>query len=163
MKDLKTKKIRPFALAGCIALPLAIGGLSALITSDAMSRYGSLTKPFLSPPGWLFPVVWTGLYAMMGIASYLVITSEGRIREKERSLIIYAGQLLLNFCWSILFFKYSMYFPAFLWLVVMWLMIILCTTEFFRINKTAGILMIPYILWTTFAAYLNLAVYLLNR
>lgn len=163
MKDETTKRIRPFGLICSIAFPLALGGLSAILTSGSMRHYASMNKPALSPPGWLFPVVWTVLYIMMGIASYLVSTEEEDSTVKQRALIVYAAQLLLNFSWSILFFRFSLYLPAFVWLIVMWLMIILCAFDFYRINRTAGVLMMPYILWTTFAAYLNLAAFLLNR
>lgn len=159
-----TKQIRIIPLIICLIIPLAVGGISSLLTSDAMVQYRTMRQPPLSPPGWLFPVVWTILYAVMGISCYLVLTDDtasGLI--KNRALILYAAQLLLNFVWPILFFRFSLPFPAFLWILVLWLMILVCAFDFYRIRKLAGLLMLPYALWTTFAAYLNLGSYLVNR
>lgn len=146
-------------LITCIAIPLAVGGLSALLTRDSMDAFATINKPVLSPPGWLFPVVWTILYILMGIASYLVLTSE---KSNSAALAVYSIQLLVNFCWSILFFNLERYLLAFLWLVLLWLLIVKMTRLFYRISKPAGYLMIPYLLWVTFAGYLNFAIYLLN-
>lgn len=143
----------------CIAIPLAVGGLSAFLTQDSMEAFGALNKPPLSPPGWLFPVVWTILYVLMGIASYLVLTSQ---KPNRTALTAYAVQLAFNFTWSIIFFNLELYLFAFIWLVLLWLLILLTTVLFYNISKPAGYLMIPYLLWVTFAGYLNLAIYLLN-
>lgn len=145
----------------CVAIPLAVGGLSALITMGSMDDFSALEQPPLSPPGWLFPVVWTILYTLMGIASYLVYTS-GKPGRAKTALTVYGVQLVFNFLWSIVFFNLGWYLFAFFWIIGLWLLIILTTVLFYRINKTAGYLMIPYILWVTFAAYLNFGIYLLN-
>lgn len=141
-----------------LALPLIVGGLSALFTMGAMKNFQFLSKPPLSPPAILFPIVWTILYLLMGIASYLAS------REKNSSLAMffYIIQLFFNFLWSIIFFNFENYLFAFIWLVILWLLILITTVLFWRLNKTAGILMIPYLLWVTFAGYLNLAIYILN-
>lgn len=144
-----------------MAIPLLVGGLSALLTMSAMEDFAALNQPPLSPPGWLFPVVWTILYALMGVASYLVLTS-GRPGRAKTALVVYGIQLFFNFLWSIVFFNFGAYLFAFFWLIALWLLIIFTTLLFYRINKAAGYLMIPYILWVTFAAYLNLGIYLLN-
>jgi tryptophan-rich sensory protein len=154
-------KIQWKKLIICIAIPLLVGGLAALITMGSMENFALLNKPPLSPPGWLFPVVWTILYTLMGIASYLVYTSGQPYRSKT-SLTVYGVQLFFNFFWSIIFFNLEMYLFAFIWLVVLWLLILVTTVLFYRIEKSAGYLMIPYLIWVTFAGYLNLGIYILN-
>ncbi|MBP3352017.1 MAG: tryptophan-rich sensory protein [Lachnospiraceae bacterium] len=149
-------------LAICIALPLLVGGVSALLTRESMMLFESVQKPPLSPPGWLFPVVWTILYTLMGIASYLVLTSEAPKEEVGRAINVYLYQLLVNFLWSTWFFNLQWYFFAFFWLVLLWGMILITLVRFYRISKPAGYLMVPYLLWVTFAGYLNLGIALLN-
>lgn len=143
----------------CIAVPLAVGGLSALLTRNSVQTFDSINKPRLAPPGWLFPVAWTILYILMGIASYLVITAR---KPNGSALLTYGLQLIFNFFWSIIFFNLSLYLFAFIWLVILWLLILKTTIKFCQISKPAGYLMIPYFLWVTFAGYLNFSIYLLN-
>ena len=143
----------------CIVLPLAVGGLSAFLTRNSMQTFDSINKPSLAPPGWLFPVAWTILYILMGIASYLVITSR---KPNGSALITYGLQLIFNFFWSIIFFNLNLYLFAFIWLVMLWILILKTTIQFYQISEPAGYLMIPYLLWVTFAGYLNLSIYLLN-
>lgn len=147
-------------LITCIAIPLAAGSLSALLTRNNMESFESINKPVLAPPGWLFPVVWTILYLLMGIASYLVLTSE---EPNNAALTVYVIQLAFNFFWSIIFFNLEQYLLAFIWLVLLWLLILKTADLFRQISKPAGYLMLPYLLWVTFAGYLNFAIYLLNR
>ena len=146
-----------------IIIPLLVGGISAFLTRDSMSTFERVAKPPLSPPGWLFPVVWTILYILMGIASYLVNTSKGPKTLSDSALAIYALQLVFNFFWSIIFFNMEAYLFAFIWLIALWLLILWTTVSFYKINKTAGLLMIPYLIWVAFAGYLNLGIYLLNQ
>lgn len=155
-----TKKTKQFLI--CIAVPLLVGGLSALITRKGMDIFETINKPPLSPPGWLFPVVWTVLFILMGIASYLVLVSGKPQGEINRALTVYGIQLIFNFFWSIFFFNFSLYLFSFIWLVLLWLLILAATVLFYRISKPAGYLMIPYLLWVTFAGYLNFQIYLLN-
>ena len=115
-------KIQWKKLILCLAVPLAVGGLSALITGNSMQMFETLRKPPLSPPGWLFPVVWTILYILMGIASYLVLTSAKPNRSRS-ALLVYGVQLFFNFFWPILFFSLKLYLSAFFWLVLLWLLI----------------------------------------
>ena len=145
----------------CIAIPLAVGGLSAWLTRGSMDTFAALNKPPLSPPGWLFPVVWTILYILMGIASYLVLTSAKPNRSRS-ALLVYGVQLFFNFFWPILFFSLKLYLSAFFWLVLLWLLILVTTVLFYKIAKPAGLLLVPYLLWVAFAGYLNLGIYLLN-
>ena len=119
-------------------------------------------QPPLSPPGWLFPVVWTVLYVLMGIASYLVSVSDAPHEEKARALWTYGIQLAFNFLWPIAFFNLKWYLFAFLWLVILWILILITALRFGRIRKPAGYLLVPYLLWVAFAGYLNLGIYLLN-
>lgn len=154
-------KIQWKKLIICILIPLAVGGLSAWLTRNSMESFDNLAKPPLSPPGWLFPVVWSILFVLMGIASYLVLVSDKPARAKT-ALTVYGIQLAFNFFWSIIFFNFEMYLFAFVWLMILWLLIILTTVLFWRIDKRAGYLMLPYLVWVTFAAYLNFGIYLLN-
>lgn len=154
--------MRVFALIVSILIPLLVGGFSAFLTSQDMNIYESAKQPLLAPPGWLFPIVWTILYVMMGIASYLVYASDADYGRKRTALTFYAVQLIMNFFWSTLFFTYRMYMIALVWLLIMWVLIIICAIRFYRIRRAAGILMGVLILWTTFAAYLNLAWYVIS-
>ena len=156
------KKIRWKELIISLAIPLAVGGLSTLITKDAMESFQALRQPLLSPPAWLFPVVWTLLYLLMGLASYQVYTSGASEPRRRKALTVYGIQLAANFLWSLLFFSLGMYLTAFIWILVLWLLIFVCSILFYYIRNSAGKLMIPYVIWVTFAAYLNLGIYLLN-
>lgn len=144
-----------------IAIPLAAGFLSALITGGGMKAYESLNKPPLSPPGWIFPIVWTILYILMGVSSAMIWLSEDEGRKD--ALRIYALQLFLNFSWTILFFGLHWYFAAFVWLVVLEALLVVMVAMFFSIRKSAGLLQIPYAVWVAFAAYLNFGTWLLNQ
>lgn len=156
------KKISVGVLIISLFIPLAIGGISAVLSNQGMTMYGSMSKPPLSPPAWVFSIAWTLLYIMMGISSYFIIISDTNIRSKSMALIIYGVQLAMNFMWSIIFFNLGMYLFAFLWLLAMWCIVIVCAFRFYSINKFSAYLLIPYILWLTFAAYLNLGAYVLS-
>lgn len=143
-----------------ITIPLTTGIISALISKKGFEQYSSIAKPALSPPAWLFPVVWSLLYILMGISSYLI--SEIKSNESRQALIVYAFQLFVNFMWPIFFFVLKAYLFSFVWLILLWSFTVAMTILFHRINKTAGLLQLPYILWLTFAAYLNLMVYIMN-
>ncbi len=155
-------KIQWKKLIICILIPLLVGIVSGLISGGGMAAFEEINKPPLSPPGWLFPVVWTVLYILMGIASYLVLTSGAKKRDIENAITVYGLQLFFNFFWSIIFFNFELYTFAFVWLLALWVLIIITTVRFGRVSKPAAYLMIPYILWVTFAAYLNLGIAILN-
>ena len=146
----------------CLAIPLAVGGLSSLISGGGMGDYSQLYQPPLSPPGWVFPIVWTILYLLMGYASYLVLTSGKDSGEIKKALILYGAQLALNFLWPIVFFGLEWRLVAFFVLIALWVLIYLTIRAFSKIDEQAGDLLLPYILWVTFAAYLNLGTYFLN-
>lgn len=149
------------ALLICLAIPLAVGGLSALV-SGGMSDYSGMAQPPLSPPGWVFPVVWSILYLLMGYASYRIYTSDAPREDIRKALILYAAQLFVNFLWSPIFFGLQWYLVAFFVLIVMWILIYLTLRAFSKIDERAADLLLPYILWVTFAGYLNLGVFFLN-
>lgn len=157
------RKINIGALIVALIIPLLVGGISAVLSGKGMAAYGSMSKPPLSPPAWLFPIAWTILYLMMGLASYFIFVSEDSSGSKMSALIIYCVQLVMNFMWSLIFFNWEHYMFAFIWLIVMWGLVILCAILFREISRLASYLMIPYILWLTFAAYLNMGAYLLNQ
>ena len=117
-----------------LAVPLAVGGLSAWLSGGAMERFDSLQKPALAPPSWLFPVVWTILFLMMGV----------------------------NFAWTLIFFNAGAYLFAFIWLIVLWLLIIVTIYLFSNISFVSALLLVPYALWVAFAGYLNFMIYRLN-
>lgn len=149
-------------LAASLAVPLAVGGLSGLITKDDTIMFELVNKPPLAPPGWLFPAVWTLLYILMGLASYLVWVSAVPPAQKKSAAVYYAVSLALNFSWPIIFFVLDRYLAAFILLCLLWGFVLLTSLRFRRIDAAAGLLMLPYLLWTAFAGYLNLGIYLLN-
>ena len=156
------KKIKPYVFG--IAIALGVGGLSSLLTQDNMQIYEQINKPALAPPMILFPIVWGILFVLMGISSAIVY--EKRETDKEASqeaLKVYALQLAVNFFWTIIFFNMQAYLFAFIWLIVLWVLIILMIIKFKKISPTAAYLQIPYLLWVTFAGYLTLMIYLLNK
>ncbi len=141
-----------------IAVPLAVGLVSGLLTMGAMEDFAALNQPPLSPPGWLFPVVWTILYVLMGISSW-------RIRNRDRqatALTVYYVSLVFNFFWSIFFFVCQMWLFALIWLLILWILILIYTVGYFRIDRLAGWLQVPYAVWCAFAIYLNFGIVLLN-
>ena len=145
-----------------LAVPLVVGGLSTLVTRNQMTAFSQLNQPPLSPPAWLFPVVWTVLFLFMGLASYLVGRSDADSLLIRRALTLYGLQLVVNFFWPILFFNGKVYFIAFLWLLLLWGLILATMVQFARVRKSAAWLLLPYLLWVTFAGYLNLGIFLLN-
>lgn len=155
-------KRKPWQLIVCIAVPLAVGGASAWLTRGSMGKFAALTQPPLSPPGWLFPVVWTILFVLMGVASYLVLAS-GKPRETvNRALAVYGTQLVVNFFWSVFFFDLTLYLFSFIWLILLWLLVLVTAVRFCRIDPRAGKLLVPYLVWVAFAGYLNFGIWLLN-
>lgn len=155
-------KINFKTLAVCILIPLAVGLLSAFFTRGNMMLFDEIVKPPLVPPAWVFPVVWSILYVLMGIASYIVYQSDAPQDEIKKALTVYAAQLVVNFFWSIIFFNLRAFLFAFYWLLLLWVLVVATTTMFWQINKTAGMLLLPYLAWVTFAGYLTYAIFVLN-
>ena len=146
-----------------ILIPLAVGLLSAYLTRDSMDLYESIVRPALAPPGIVFPIVWTILYTLMGIGSVMICNTDAPEQDKSRALTLYGLQLAVNFFWSILFFNQRAFLTSFVWLLLLWALIVAMILSFRKINKIAAWLQVPYLLWVTFAGYLNLMIYLLNR
>jgi translocator protein len=145
-----------------IALPLAVGAIAGSFTSEAIPNwYSTLNRPSFNPPNWLFAPVWTCLYILMGISLYLIwILPPGKDRDK--SLVVFAIQLLLNFAWSFLFFYFKSMGTALAEIIVLWGSILTMIVLFYRLKPWAGYVNIPYILWVSFATILNAAYYALN-
>ncbi len=142
-----------------LLISLGIGGLSALVTSGSMDTYTTLIKPPLAPPSILFPIVWTILFILMGISSYLIYESG----DDNESLKTYLIQLGINFVWPILFFVVKNMLLSLIWIILLDVIVIIMIKKFYKINKTAAYLQIPYLLWILFATYLNYGFYILNR
>lgn len=165
-KDIKTVgKVWRIWLA--IAVPLGGGLLISLLTQDAMGKFNAMEQPPLAPPAWLFPVAWTILYVLMGVASYLIWHAgrQGKKMDKQiakTALWIYGIQLVFNFAWTLFFFNLGWYWFAFAILMVMWCLEIalLCLAK--KVSTGAFWCLLPYLLWTTFAAYLNIMIAILN-
>ena len=151
-------KVKPLIIS--ILISVGVGAVSALATMQSMNFYNNLVKPPLSPPSWVFSVVWTILFILMGISAYLIYISDSPY--KNNALKIYIAQLIVNALWTIIFFNLEMYLFAFIWLLFLLMLIILMIISFSKINKTAAYLQIPYLLWVIFAGYLNLSIYFLN-
>lgn len=152
------KKPVPYIFS--VALSLGIGGLSAFLTKDSIPIYSEINRPSLSPPAELFPIVWTILFVLMGIAAALIWCSNGK--QLDTALIFYGAQLVFNFCWSLIFFNFRAFFIAFIWLLILLMLIGITTIKFFRIKKLSGWLMLPYFFWVCFAGYLNFMIWMLN-
>ncbi len=151
------QKYKPYIIQ--VALALAAGGLSALL-GGGMDAYGELTKPPLSPPGWVFPVVWTILYVLMGIAAGIIITSGDT--DRHSAMRLYYLQLALNVLWTPLFFRFGLLTLAAVWLAALVVAVFLTRRRFGAISATAGWLLLPYLLWCIFALYLNIGFAVLN-
>ena len=146
-----------------IVLTEAVGGLSGLLSREGMRVYTEQAlKPPLTPPGWVFPVAWGILYALMGMAAAR-LSLLPRSRERGRSLALYLVQLGVNFLWSIIFFRWQLYGGALLWLLGLWAVVLWLLLRLRRQDPAGAKLLIPYQLWLTFALYLNAGVFLLNR
>lgn len=156
------KKIHLGTLILCLAIPVLTGVLSATITSSGMKAYASMNKPPLSPPAIVFPIAWTILYLMMGLALYLIVITPSDKNLKGTAVLLFTIQLIMNFMWSIIFFKWGQYLAAFIWLIIMLCILIICAFRFYDINRSSAYLLIPYIVWLIFASYLNMGSFILN-
>lgn len=147
----------------CIATPLLIGGISGIFTIDGVNGwYTTLQKPSFNPPNWLFGPVWTLLYALMGVALFLVINATAT-QPKTTAIALFAVQIVFNFFWSIIFFKWQSPCYALVEIAMLWICILLTMLSFWNIHKTAALLLVPYLAWVSFAAVLNGSIWWLNR
>lgn len=151
---------KPYIIS--VGIALAVGALSGLLSMGGMEEYSmSVLKPALTPPGWLFGVAWTVLYTLMGISAARVWLAPAS-QAKEKGLNLYVAQLIVNFFWSLIFFNAQAFGFAVLWLLLLWALVFLMILQFYKVDQKAAILQIPYLIWLTFAAYLNVGVWVLN-
>jgi len=150
-------KFKTYAVS--ILVPVAVGGIVGLLISGAMD-YDMLEKPFIAPPSIVFPIVWTILYILMGV-SYGLLKDNSEVDSEIN--VAYYGQLFINALWPIFFFVFKWRLFAFIWIVLLVIAVINMIVKFYARNKVAGLLQIPYLLWTLFATYLNIGIYLLNK
>lgn len=141
-------------------ITFVVGSFFSLFTMNNMEAFKELDKP-IDVPGIIFPIVWGILYLLMSISCYLI--TESKDEGKEKAITIYGIQLLINSVWSLIFFGFETYLFAFIWLLLLLVSVIIMIKEFYKIDKRAAYLNIPYVLWIIFAGYLNLGIYLLNR
>jgi benzodiazapine receptor len=140
------------------------GVVGALFTAPSIAGwYAGLAKPTFSPPNWLFGPVWTALYALMGVSAYLIYDKGIKRNPVKKALTVFAGQLFLNALWPIVFFGAHMILGGLVVIILLWAVILVSIFLFFRISKTAAVLLIPYLLWVSFATVLNISLALLNR
>lgn len=155
------KRIKPYIIS--IAIALLVGGMSALLTMGNMDIYNGIQTPPLSPPSILFPIVWTVLYVLMGISAAIVFThQDNNSFEVESGLRSYGLSLLFNFLWSIIFFNLKWFGIAFFWLLALLFFIVKTIVSYYKVNKLAAYLQIPYTVWVIFAGYLNFGIWMLN-
>ena len=144
-----------------------VGALSALLTGKSFSFYQEVAKPPFSPPGWVFPVMWGVLYAVMGISVFLIFRTDQNVENtrkfgKRSAYLLYAGQLAVNFSWSIVFFRLQMIGLSVAVILLLLILLVAMIIAFFKIRRSAAYLNIPYFLWILFASYLNIGVLILN-
>ena len=153
-------KIKTYAVS--LAVTLVTGGVSAILTNMGMDSYRAAEKPSLTPPEIVFPIVWTVLFILMGVSAARVwLTPDSQ--DKAQGLRLYFLQLAANFVWSILFFNLQAYGLSFAWIIFLWLLILMMIISFSKSDKLAAYLQIPYLLWVSFAGYLNFMVWMMNK
>ncbi len=139
-----------------------VGAFAGLISKHSFSFYQDLAKPPFSPPGWVFPVIWVILYALMGLSVFLIETSGAEHREKKKAFWIYGVQLFVNFLWSVVFFRLRLIPLSVAVILLLLLLVITMIIAFWKIRPAAAYINVPYLLWTAFAVYLNIGVFLFN-
>lgn len=156
-------KINYFKLTASIIISLLAGFIGSFFTSSSIqSWYTTINKPFFNPPNFVFGPVWTILFILMGISLYIIWTTKSNSKQKKIAIYLFGIQLVLNTLWSIIFFGLQNPLFAFIEIVILWVAILLTIINFKKISKTAAYLLIPYILWVSFAAVLNFSIYYLN-
>lgn len=143
-----------------IIVTFIVGSFFSIFTMNNMDTFKELSKP-IEVPGILFPIVWSILYLLMSISYYIV--SSKNDEDKKEAEVSYAIQLIINSLWSLIFFGFEAYLFAFIWLLLLLISIIVMIIRFYKVDKTAAYLQIPYLLWVIFAGYLNISIYFLNR
>ncbi len=154
--------VRTKSLIKNLAIPLIVGALAGFLTNaDVKEFMMTAQKPIFMPPGWVFPIVWTILYALMGFSAYIIENTQSP--RKNRALIIYYIQLFFNFVWSFIFFSCGNYLFAFIWIVALLVLVFATIIEFKTIKPRAVFILFPYAIWVSFASVLNFSIYLLNK
>jgi len=159
----ETNQAKPYTWRSLLVLEgatLAAGAVVGFLTQQESAFYEGLTRPSFAPPGWLFPIAWTLLYAAMAAAMWFVLRARGR--DRYILLGLYVAQLAVNLLWPVLFFVQHALGLAFFWLLLLWMLAAIMLYQFFRESKVAGWLLVPYQLWLTFAAVLNFTLARLN-
>lgn len=144
-----------------ILIPLGLGTIVGLLTSPG-SSYNNMIQPSFAPPGIVFPIVWTILYILMGVSSYIVSNSRCLKYDCSEALTIYYIQLAINLLWSFIFFSLKAYLLGFIWILLLIVLVVCMIKRFYDINKVAGLIQIPYLIWLIFAAVLNFSIFTLN-
>ena len=142
----------------CILIPVLLGTAVGLLTSGS---YNDMRQPSFAPPGIVFPIVWSILYTLMGISSYIVLESDSY--SKDEAIFIYVVQLIVNLLWSFFFFTFKWYFFSFIWILLLIFLVSVMIKKFYDISKISGYIQIPYLVWLIFAAILNFSIFTLNR
>lgn len=163
---MQTEKIKPFVLPVVIGvlICLAAGLLGSLVTMPAVESawFIQLNKPFFQPPNWLFAPVWTILYILMGAAAGIIYTTSRKTAAGKTALLLFAVQLVFNVIWSFLFFGSHMLLLASVDIVLLWAVLLATIVNFWKINRASAVMLIPYILWVTFASVLTITLFLMN-
>ena len=155
---------RAFGILICVLVCELAGFIGSVFTTPSIPGwYAGLAKPSFNPPNWVFAPVWTTLYALMGIAAYLVYEKGRKNREGRKALTVFGAQLVLSALWSIVFFGAHMILGGVIVIIILWGMILVTILFFNKISKAAACLLVPYILWVGFATVLNFSLYVLNR
>lgn len=155
------RKINWFQLLMIVLITQLVSLLSSLFSGNAGETYMSLIKPPLSPPGWLFGVVWPVLYLLMGVAAYIIYQTP-ETPKRKKSITLYWVQLFVNFLWPIVFFRFELYWVSVVVILLLDVLVLITTMLFYKAKKMAGYLMMPYLLWILFATYLNIGIAVLN-
>ncbi|HNT60855.1 MAG TPA: tryptophan-rich sensory protein [Candidatus Bilamarchaeaceae archaeon] len=157
------QKVNWAKLVGCVLLCQMAGVIGSFFTMDAIPGwYAGLEKPDLAPPNWVFAPVWISLYALMGVALYIVWEEGLEKKGVKGALLVFGAQLVVNAAWSIVFFGMQSPMAAFFVIILLWALIIEALREFYGISRWAGLALVPYLLWVSFAALLNFAIWMLN-
>lgn len=143
-----------------IIITFVVGTFFSWFTMNNMDTFNELVKP-INVPGIIFPIVWSILYLLMAISCYII--TESKDKKKDKAIIIYGVQLVINSLWSLIFFGFGSYLFSFIWIIILLISVIIMISKFYNIDKRAMYLNIPYVLWLLFAGYLNFGIYLLNR
>lgn len=154
------KKINWKRLIIIIVITFIVGSFFSFFTMNNMDTFKELEKP-VNVPGILFPIVWSILYLLMSISCYIITTKDDK--SKDNAIIWYGIQLVINSLWSLIFFGFSAYLFSFIWIILLLISVIIMIVKFYKIDKMAAYLNIPYVLWILFAGFLNLGIYILNR